>query len=275
MPTILDFFLISVALTRCNSKAALAETQSTVKRLVSETSTRVEVLATLQPNHAWPTPEDTTLTTYEAPVFKRPLGHFLRGRHAEVSERHFDPTSLESLLYDMKDIILEPLVNNELENQHIRECALLAQQKFDLLISRQEEIVRSETLPTAPPISILKAMIEPYFANINPHFPIWTKKSFTQMVTALQESDCSDQDLGRVVCSNNIILMTLAANLLHLPQSGKPRQARSARNSSSIDLDLTRGFLANAKRAIEHAELLRSPRLINVQALLSLVRCQS
>ncbi|KAI2465874.1 fungal-specific transcription factor domain-containing protein [Annulohypoxylon bovei var. microspora] len=246
---------------------ALAETQNTVKRLASGASILTEAPVALQPSDTWPTPEDTSTTAYEAPIFKRPLGHFLRCPNFETTETYFDPTSLESLLYNIRDSILEPLVN---ENQNVRENALLAQQKFDLLVVREEKTVRNGILPTAPPISILKAMIEPYFADINPHFPIWTKKSFMRIATALQETDSSDQDLGRIVCSNNLILINLAANLLHPPHPDKSNRSKSARSTSSIDLDLTKGFLANAKRAIEHAELLLSPRLINVQALLSL-----
>ncbi|KAI1209353.1 uncharacterized protein F4807DRAFT_91319 [Annulohypoxylon truncatum] len=249
---------------------ALAETQNSVKRLAAGTPILTDDPVVLQPSHTWPTPEDTSPITYNAPIFKRPLGHFLRGQNVENTERYFEPTSLESLLYNIRDSIIEPLVSGGSQNQCVREHALLAQQKFDLLVIREEKTIRDGTLPTAPPISILKAMIEPYFSTINPHFPIWTKESFERVVTSLQETDSSDQDLGRVVCSNNLILMTLAANLLHPPRPDKSNRSRSVRNTSSIDLDLTKGFLANARRAIENAELLLSPRLVNVQALLSL-----
>ncbi|KAL7627923.1 hypothetical protein AAE478_002118 [Parahypoxylon ruwenzoriense] len=252
-------------------EAALAETQNTVKQLVSESPTGTGATAKLQSSHIWPTPEDNTPVAYEAPVFKRPSGHFLRGHDAEVSERYYGPASLESLLYDMRDLILEPLADSSSENPALKESALLAQHKFDLLLSQEEQTPRSGALPTTPPISILKAMIEPYFAEINPHFPIWSKESFTRHVAALQEAEHPGQDLARVVCSNNLILMALAANSLHPPpHPNKPRQSKAHRNTSTIDLDLTKGFLSNAKRAIEHAELLISPRLVNVQALLSL-----
>ncbi|KAI0889326.1 fungal-specific transcription factor domain-containing protein [Annulohypoxylon maeteangense] len=253
-----------------NLEDALAETQNTVKRLASGTPTLTEAPVALQPSHTWPTPEDATPTTYDAPIFKRPLGHFMRGQNAETTERYFEPTSLESLLYSIRDSILEPLVV-ESGNQSVRENALVAQQKIDLLVSQEEKSIRNGILPTAPPISILRGMIEPYFSTINPHFPIWTKESFERIATALQTTCSSGQDLGRIVCSNNLILMTLAANLSHPPRhSDKSSRSKPVRGTSSIDLDLTKGFLANARRAIEHAELLLSPRLINVQALLSL-----
>ncbi|KAI5868188.1 hypothetical protein GGS23DRAFT_544457 [Durotheca rogersii] len=251
-------------------EAALAETQNTVKRLVSESSSGADILSRLQPGSNWPTPEENTPVSYDMPVFKRPLGHF-KIHHAKASERYFGPTSLESLLHDMDGRVLEPLIIGSSENPTLSECALLAQHKFDLLVSRDEEILQNGSLPTGPPLSILKAMIEPYFATINPHFPIWSKESFIQHTTALHELDSPERDLAQVVCSNNLILMTLAPNSLHPPpHPHKPNPSKAHRGSSTIDLDLTKGFLANAKRAIEHAELLISPRLINVQALLSL-----
>ncbi|KAI0388116.1 hypothetical protein F5Y04DRAFT_274968 [Hypomontagnella monticulosa] len=252
-------------------EAALAETQNTVKQLVSGTSTGVEILASLNSSHNWPTPEGSSPATDETPTFKRPLGHFIRGQNAEISERYFEPTSLESLLYNIRDGILEPFINNSSQSHSLRECTLQAQQKLDILVLSEETVGRNGALPTAPPISILKAMIEPYFTCINPYFPIWTKDSFMRITADLEEQDASDQDLGKVVCSNNLILMALAANSLQPPPNpSKPRRTKSTRNSSSIDLDLTKGFLANAKRAIEHADLLLAPRLVNVQALLSL-----
>ncbi|KAI1776600.1 hypothetical protein F4818DRAFT_354047 [Hypoxylon cercidicola] len=252
-------------------EAALAETQDTVKRLVSGIPTYTNTFATLQSGHTWPTPEETTSILHETEVFRRPLGHFLRSHDVEGSERYFSPTSLESLMYDIKDLFLVPLINGESENQSVRQCALLAQHKLVDLVSRNEEIIRNGAPPTAPPISILKAMIEPYFVTVNPQLPIWTRESFMRVATALEENSLVNQDLGLVVCSNNLILMTLAANLSHAsPQQDKSRQSKSARIGSSINLDLMNGFLANAKRAVEYAGLLLSPRLINVQALLSL-----
>lgn len=85
------------------------------------------------------------------------------------------------------------------------------------------------------------------------------------------------QDRASIVCCNNLILMTLVAE----SGSARPKKqgdvaSRSRRTSStsstpsSGDLDLASGFLANAKRAVGNIELLLTPRLRNVQALLSL-----
>ncbi|KAI0172148.1 hypothetical protein GGR52DRAFT_549200 [Hypoxylon sp. FL1284] len=246
-------------------EASLAETQDIVNRLVSGTTALPDAFAGPQTSSTWPTPTETTCSSHEPAVFKRPIGHFLRD--VQDNERYFNPTSLGSLMYDVGNHFLEPLISGGSENQSVRHGALLAQHRLDELVSRDEEIVRNGVPPTAPPVSILRAMIEPYFEIVNPHFPIWTKESFVRMATTLE-----DQDLGLVVCSNNLIFMTLAANTSRGPShQGKLRQAGEARNgSSSINVDLMNGFLTNAKRGVEFAELLLSPRLINVQALLSL-----
>lgn len=205
------------------------------------------------------------------PVFTRPLGRFLTNLNDDNSsgERYFGPTSLESLVLDIKDVIAKLLGS---ESQRLRECALLAQRKIDLLIGRgHEELIKDGSPPTAPPFAILDAMIEPYFATINPHFPIWTKEQFNRMATALRQSTSPEQNAASIISCNNLILMTLTANSLR-SRWGRPVQIKHAHKSSSIDFDVTTGFLTNAKRAIENIELVLSPRLVNVQALLSLVR---
>jgi hypothetical protein len=145
----------------------------------------------------------------------------------------------------------------------VRECALLAHHKIDLLIAWEEELIKDGSAPTAPPFSVLEAMIESYFATIKPHFPIWTKEHFIRLATASQESDFPDQDRAYIICSNDLILMALAANSLR-SRPGKQVKSKRTRKTSSIDFDLTKSFLTNAKRAIENVELLLSPRLINV-----------
>jgi hypothetical protein len=173
-------------------------------------------------------------------------------------------------MHDMNNLIIKPLGDNGSEEQIMRESALFAHHKIDLLMDREEELIKDGSAPTAPPFSVLEAMIEPYFATINPYFPIWTKEHFIRLATVSQESDYPDQDRAYVICCNNLILMTLTANSLR-SRPGKQVQSKHRRKTSSIDFDLTRSFLTNAKRAIDNIELLLSPRLINVQALLSLV----
>lgn len=173
-------------------------------------------------------------------------------------------------MHDTDTQIIQPLQSSRPEIETISEAVSLAHHKVESLMGRDDELIKDGCAPTMPPHSVLEAMIEPYFATINPYFPIWTKERFVRFAIASQHSEDPEQDRAYVMCANNLILITLTATSL---RSRSVQQARSSHRSlsSSVDIDLTRTFLTNAKRAIKNIELLLSPRLINVQALLSLV----
>lgn len=204
--------------------------------------------------------------------FTKPQGTFLKIPSQGLGEKLFGPTSLESLMLNFKDTLADGL---DPETPALKECTELALCDVSLPMNQREELPTDDSLPTAPPSAILNAMIEPYFATVNPHFPIWTKQQIQEMAATLEQSTSPERDAATMICCNNLILMTLTANSLH-SRWGKPLQTKHRRRHLSIDSDITAGFLMNAKRAIKHAELLLSPCLVNVQALLSLVsRSQS
>ncbi len=224
-----------------------------------------------QPSHPSFILEDTDIATQvTTPKFQRPLGYFLVDHNARIGERYFGPTSLEALMHKMENQVIEPLSETGSENQILSECALLPHHKLDLLIDWDDELIEDGSAPTAPPFSVLEAVIKPYFTTINPYFPIWTQESFTRLATASQESGYPDQDRTYIICSNNVILMTLGANSLRY-RPAKEVPSRHIRKPSSMDVDLITSFLTNAKRAIENIVLLLSPRLTCVQTLVSLV----
>ncbi|KAF4760086.1 hypothetical protein HAV15_005618 [Penicillium sp. str.  len=158
------------------------------------------------------------------------------------------------------------------ESNAIEECVLHAQQKIDLLVAQGEDKYMGEmSLPTEPPFAILDVMIETYIGSMNQYFPIWTKNGFKQMATRLRESSSSERDMASIICYNNLILIAMSAESLCAHQRDHD-QSKGARRTSSIDTDIIAGFLANAKRAIRNIDQLVSPRLLNIQALLSLGR---
>ncbi|KAL8945378.1 MAG: hypothetical protein Q9211_000087 [Gyalolechia sp. 1 TL-2023] len=201
--------------------------------------------------------------------FRKPVGQFLSVQSGISGGRYFGPTCLEFLMHDMDTLVIQPLQDSWLENKTMGEVVPLAHHKIECLLGRDDELIQDGSAPTSPPYSVLEPMIEPYFAAINPYFPVWSKENFVRLALASQYSEGPDEDHAFIICSNNLILMTLAANSL---RSRLARQIQSTHRSrsSSVDSDLTRTFLTNAKRAIKNIELLLSPRLINVQALLSL-----
>ncbi|KAL8849358.1 MAG: hypothetical protein Q9221_005656 [Calogaya cf. arnoldii] len=201
--------------------------------------------------------------------FRKPVGQFLSIQSGTSGGRYFGPTCLEFLMHDMDTLVIQPLQNSRPDIETMGEVVRLAHHKIERLLGRDDELIQDGSAPTSPPYSVLEAMIEPYFAAINPYFPVWSKENFVRRALASQYSEGPDEDYAFVICSNNLILMTLAANSFR-SRSARQMQSTHRSRSSSVDSDLTRTFLANAKRAIKNIELLLSPRLINVQALLSL-----
>jgi len=179
-------------------------------------------------------------------VYARPFGRFATNQRSGRSKRYFGPTSPESLMPDMKDIIAERFGT---EPRGLSECAQEAQRKIDILIVQGEgELLKDGSPPMTPLFAIWDVMIEPYFATNNPRFPICRKEKFIQMANDLRHSASPEQDHASIICCNNLILTTLTANSLR-SRRGRPIQSKHARKRSSIDSDITTGFLANAKRA--------------------------
>ncbi|GFG11600.1 hypothetical protein IFM5058_05520 [Aspergillus udagawae] len=248
-------------------ETSLADTQRSLKRLFEGSST-VSPSSRRPTSPASPTPQLSDQRfpdSLQSPVFTRPLGRFLVDQNSD--ERCFGPTSLESLMLTIKDELVQ---SPDIDRHTVKECVMQAQRKIDLLVGQGEEIPIGEKSPPAmPPFAILDAMIEPYFTTTNDHFPIWTKKRFTQMATALRQSAPSERDLASIVCCNNLILMAMSADSLGSHQR-ESMMSKQTRQTSLIDFDLIAGFLTNAKRAVSIIDQLVSPHLINVQALLSL-----
>lgn len=170
-------------------------------------------------------------------------------------------------MLDLKDVITERF---ETATPTLRERAVLAQRNIDLLLDQEEEPIKDGSLPTTPPFIILDLILEPYFATVNDYFPIWTKERFRLMATALRQSTVPERDLASIICCNNLILMTLTANALSSRQ-GRSAKTKHRLQTPSVDSELITGFVRNAERAFKNIDQLVLPRLINVQALLSLV----
>ena len=184
--------------------------------------------------------------------------------------RYFGPTSLTTIMHNMGDLIMNyPYTGSDCGR--VRECALLARRKIEILRQDEEdEPVEKDSLPTAPPYYLLDAMLEQYLTSISPLLSFWTKNKSIRLPTASREFENVARTLAFSVCSNNLILMSLTTKSIQ-PRSGEKPQSEQMHRNPSIDLDLIKTFLTNAKHAIKNVELLLHPCLINVQALLSLV----
>lgn len=122
-----------------------------------------------------------------------------------------------------------------------------------------------ELPPAMPPMAILDAMIDPYFDQISPIFPLWTKQGLRAQIASYQA--------GHTACAvsaNNVILLTLMGKFA---QTIAPEASQlSLERTSSTESELAAPFVLNARRAAKNTNKLLTPNLPNIQALLSLVR---
>lgn len=192
-------------------------------------------------------------------------------RDAQGYERCVGPTSLLSLVHNIDDMSMPESEgagsNTAAARESIRELGYSASQTLITNINDGSTIKE-------PPILILEALIDPYFDSINPNLPIWTRDGFRRLLEASRADSSPSNNKPFAICANNMILLTLTARTLH-------SRARSSSSPSldaiteSIDVELVQSFISNASRAMVQVEQLVSPRLVNVQALLSLVHMPS
>lgn len=163
----------------------------------------------------------------------------------------------------------------EMENTQTNSTRATAAREEILKLAEPRQMcahVSDGSVLTGPPLVIVEAMIEPYFGMVNPHMPLWTKESFRRLMDSAPESSNASDKRAYDVCANNLVLLTLQAKSLH-SRVISSRTRTEASGPSSIDMDLIRSFITNAKRALENVELLLlNPSLLTLQALLSLVR---
>lgn len=255
------------------------------------------------PSSSNPEPTSISLTTtacsYTLPDLSQrapqwPAGHpgfRHRVREGDNGNRsqHTGPTTLGSMILGVKEFVLEPVYDKRARGSQLHQVATHASQSLDLLLDagnkHNEPMIDDGMEPELPPVAILEAMTEPYFDFINPHMPIWTRQAFGRLIETCQVSSSGDtneiRDRAGIVCANNMVLLTLTAKLLK--NKAKRRVSRGhvscrsvpdRQRVSTMELDLLKTFLANARRALNKIEQLLSPSISNIQAFLSLVRPQ-
>lgn len=187
------------------------------------------------------------------------------------SQTYHGPASLVSVIGDVNEFVLGKIRGPGLPLKDINAVSTSLAQLAAFQTShdrgdRSQDASNALRMPSTPPLPILRAMIDPYFDFINPHFPIWGRASFQRQIDLLSSQHARDplRAMALGLCSNNIILLTLTA-----------RSSQEEENTVSLNWDLASSFLSNAKQAIKSIDLLLQPRLINVQAILSLVRHDS
>ena len=120
---------------------------------------------------------------------------------------------------------------------------------------------------SSPPRSFIHTVIDSFLSNINAARPVFQE---SRLKVAIEHSDSGQVDESpnaRNLCFSNIILLTLGL---------KSRLARRDHsNGNGMDDDLLMSFWKNSRRAFSHLDAYLEPRLINVQALTTLVSNQN
>ena len=114
-----------------------------------------------------------------------------------------------------------------------------------------------------PPRSFLDAVLQSFLDDINIPTPLFRDNVLKDAIKEHYSSVLTDASEPRSVCLNNIILSTLGL---------KSRLARRGHCQwSGMDDDLLLSFLNNSRRALQKIDSFLVPRLVNAQALTTLV----
>ncbi|KPM35678.1 hypothetical protein AK830_g10892 [Neonectria ditissima] len=201
-----------------------------------------------------------------------PCGRRCSVRNVSGHDRYYGPTSFVSLMQDMAAVILASLCSAEQTSPAMASSAVAAREEL-LQLTRPHAMYRrvcDGSVLTSPPLVIIEAMVDPYFEMVNPHMPIWTKDGFRSLMASVVDSADASDKRAYHVCANSLVLLTLQAKSLH-SRTMPSMPGTEAPAASSIDVDLIKSFIVNAKRALENVELLLlSPSLLSLQAILSL-----
>ena len=119
---------------------------------------------------------------------------------------------------------------------------------------------------SGPPRSFIHTVIDNFLSNINAARPVFQESRLKSAIEHNDSGQLDESPNARNLCFSNIILLTLGL---------KSRLARRDHsNDNGMDDDLLMSFWRNSRRAFGHLDTYLEPRLINVQALATLVSTQ-
>lgn len=113
-----------------------------------------------------------------------------------------------------------------------------------------------------PPRFLLETILDPYLKELNPILPIFARNSLLEAIKVQYDPQQHQLDPAWATCFNNLILQILTI------KAGGGAQS-SLRNSMDDTLRTT--FLMNVQRCYSNLGALLKPRVVNVQAILSMV----
>lgn len=129
---------------------------------------------------------------------------------------------------------------------------------------KEEELVKDAGQPVAtPPQSLLENSLQHFLDDFNAITPVFESLRLKSAIAAYYSSDNKDESYD--LCFNNIIVLSLGA------RSCLSRMDSAPHSASGMYNELLPAFLNNSFRAFSHLDFFLQPKLVNVQALASLV----
>lgn len=113
-----------------------------------------------------------------------------------------------------------------------------------------------------PPRFLLETILDSFLKELNPVLPMFARSSLLEAIKLQYDPQRDHFDPAWATCFNNIVLQILTTKA----GAGGDSPSRSA-----MDDSLKTTFLVNAQRCYRNMERLLQPRVVNVQALLSMV----
>ncbi len=113
-----------------------------------------------------------------------------------------------------------------------------------------------------PPRFLLETILDTFLKELNPILPMFARSSLLEAIKLQYDPQQDHFDPAWATCFNNIVLHILTTKA----GAGADSPSRSA-----MDDSLKTTFLVNAQRCYRNMEKLLQPRVVNVQALLSMV----
>lgn len=204
----------------------------------------------------------------------------MTNRHL-INEQYYGSSSLVSLLGETKALLEQR--SKESQEGNIGDSAMDHSDGFARCLTIMESIAKSSIIddhldmsndgfPLAlPPQRILEPLLEPYFNQLHWSLPIFRKAAFCESVRKNYVTEPGKIDTAWIVCFNSIIVQTLNARALGISSQALPEERASHTYGDSMEVELLGPFLINFRRGLDKLGHFHEPKLINVQALVSMV----
>ena len=276
---------------RVNDFTALAARLDSIDQSLSNLNQRVSVSERKTPvGSATPSVESNTEDVrvfYQPPDDLEPGQHdndpttegAFRNLHQKFDdsggERFYGSTSALSLFESCRKLLGDALSvegikrDYKLSSMLVENPTLKTQifgylEQFPFLRPLSEPDTTSDGRPVAePPRSFLNSVIDIFLNEVNSIQPVFDE---TKLLRDIKEPSSSALSEAESLCFNNIILLALSL----MSQSAR----RSRFGANAMNDDLIHHFINNSRRALDHLERYNEPRMINIQALTSLVSHQ-